>query len=165
MYFMVSKEIGLNLQLQQPVNLDIIVITIQIYRGPVQIINIYNPSVVGVLQIENIISIISLLKTKNAKSILLEDTNLYYLRQGGIYIAAKRQVEYLLKAIDNGGLKLATPLGAIIWQRGTAKSIIDLILIDESLYQRLERYTPKEEQALSLDYIPILIQLDLDIKV
>ena len=36
--------------------------------------------------------------------------------------------------------------------------------MDESLYQRLERCTPKEDWALSLDHIPILIQLDLDIK-
>ena len=37
--------------------------------------------------------------------------------------------------------------------------------MDKSLYQRLEKCTPKEEWALSLNYIPILIQLNLDIKV
>ena len=36
--------------------------------------------------------------------------------------------------------------------------------MDEGLYQRLKRCTPKEEWVLALDYIPILIQLDLDIK-
>ena len=37
--------------------------------------------------------------------------------------------------------------------------------MDKNLYQRLKRYTPKENWALSLDHIPILIQLDLDIKI
>ena len=157
MCFIVSKEIGLALQLWQLVNLNIIVITIQIYRGLVQIINIYNLSITKIPQTENIISIISLLKTKNTKTILLRDINLYYLWQEGIYIAPNCQAECLLKAIDNGGLKLATPLGAIIQQQGTAKSTINLIFIDKNLYQRLKRCTPKEEQALSLDYIPILI--------
>jgi len=68
-----------------------------------------------------------------------------YIIKNSIYVAPDCQAECLLKAIDNGGLKLATPLGAIIWQRGTAKSTIDLIIIDESLYQRLKRCTPKEE--------------------
>jgi len=36
--------------------------------------------------------------------------------------------------------------------------------MDENLYQRLKRCSPKEEWALTLDYIPIQIQLDLDIK-
>jgi len=36
--------------------------------------------------------------------------------------------------------------------------------MDNGLYQRLERCIPKEEWALTLDYIPIQIQLDLDIK-
>jgi len=36
--------------------------------------------------------------------------------------------------------------------------------MDENLYQRLERCSPKEEWALTLDHIPIQIQLDLDIK-
>ena len=86
-----------------------------------------------------------MLETKNAESILLGDINLYYLQYGGIYMAAKQQAECLLRAIDNRGLKLATPLGVIIWQRGTTKSIINLIFIDEGLYQRLKRCTPKEE--------------------
>ena len=90
-------------------------------------------------------SAISLLKTKNTKTILLGDINLYYLQWGGIYVAPNCQAECLLKAIDNRGLKLATPLGAIIWQRGTAKSIIGLIFMDKNLYQRLKRCTPKEE--------------------
>ena len=164
MCFMVSKEIGLALWLWQLVNLNIAVITIQIYRGLVQIINVYNFSVVGVLQIENIVSIISLLETENTKTILLGDMNLYYLQWGGIYVAPYCQAECLLKAIDNGGLKLATPPGAIIWQQGSTKSTINIIIIDKNLYQRLKRYTPKEEQALTLDHIPIQIQLNLDIK-
>jgi hypothetical protein len=36
--------------------------------------------------------------------------------------------------------------------------------MDENLYQRLERCSPKEEWALTLDHIPIQIQLDLNIK-
>jgi len=36
--------------------------------------------------------------------------------------------------------------------------------MDKNLYQRLERCSPKKEWALTLDYIPIQIQLDLDIK-
>jgi hypothetical protein len=36
--------------------------------------------------------------------------------------------------------------------------------MDEGLYQRLERCNPEEEWALTLDHIPIQIQLDLDIK-
>ena len=74
----------------------------------------YNPSVAGVLQTENIVSVISLFKTKNTEPILLGDMNLHYLRWGGIYVAPDRQAKCLLKAINNGGLKLATPLGAII---------------------------------------------------
>jgi len=38
------------------------------------------------------------------------------------------------------------------------------MIMDENLYQRLERCSPKEEWALTLDHIPIQIQLDLDIK-
>jgi hypothetical protein len=72
-----------------------------------------------------------------------------------IHIAAERQVECLLRAIDTWGLKLATPLGATIWQRGTSRSTIDLIFMDEGLYQRLKRCNPEEEWALALDYIPI----------
>jgi len=36
--------------------------------------------------------------------------------------------------------------------------------MDENLYQRLKRCSPKEEWALTLNHIPIQIQLDLDIK-
>jgi hypothetical protein len=36
--------------------------------------------------------------------------------------------------------------------------------MDEGLYQRLKKYNPKEKYAFILDYIPIQIQLDLDIK-
>jgi len=36
--------------------------------------------------------------------------------------------------------------------------------MDENLYQRLKRCSPKEEWVFTLDYIPIQIQLDLDIK-
>ena len=117
----------------------------------------YNPSVAGVPQTENIISAISLLETENAESILLGDMNIHHPQWGGIHVAAKRQAEYLLRAVDNGSLTLATPPGAIIWQQGTAKSTINLTFMDKSLYQRLKRYTPKEEWALSLDHIPILI--------
>jgi len=90
--------------------------------------------------------------------------NLHHPRWRGIHVAADRQAECLLRAIDNGGLKLATPPGAITWQWGTAKSTIDLTIMDENLYQRLKRCSPKEEWALTLDHIPIQIQLDLDIK-
>ena len=62
-----------------------------------------------------------------------------------IHVAAERQAECLLRAIDTWGLKLATPPGAITWQQGTARSTIDLTFIDEGLYQRLERCNPKEE--------------------
>ena len=146
MCFIISKEISPTLQLQQLVNLNIIVIIIQIYKGLIQIINIYNFNVAGVLYIENIISVISLLETENTEFILLENINLYYLQQGDIYIATKHQAEYLLKAVNNGGFKLAIPLGIIIWQRGTAKSIINLIFINKSLYQRLEKYTSKKNE-------------------
>jgi hypothetical protein len=95
---------------------------------------VYNLSVTGVPQTENIVTVISLLETKNAKSILLGDMNLHHLWWGGIHIAAKRQAKCLLKAVDNRGLKLATPLGAIMWQQGTAKSTINLTFIDEGLY-------------------------------
>ena len=94
----------------------------------------YNPSVVGVPQTENIVSAISLLETENAETILLGDMNLHHPQWGGIHVAPDRQAECLLKAIDNGGLKLATPPGAITWQRGTAKSTIDLTFMDENLY-------------------------------
>ena len=60
-----------------------------LYKGLIQIINIYNFRVEGVLQTENIISVISLLETKDIESILLEDINLHYLQWGGIYIAAE----------------------------------------------------------------------------
>ena len=83
---MVSKEIGPASWSWQPINPDIAVITIQTYRGPVQIINVYNLSVVKVPQTKNIVFIISLLKTKNIKSILLKDINLHHLWWGGIYI-------------------------------------------------------------------------------
>ena len=155
MCFIISKAISLSLWLQQAVNPDIAVIIIQIYRGPVQIINVYNPRVEGVPQTENIILVISLLETEGIESILLKDINLHHPQWGGIHIAAKQQVECLLRAINTWGLKLATPLGAIIWQRGTARSTINLIFIDEGLYQRLKRCNPKEEQALTLNYIPI----------
>jgi len=125
---------------------------------------VYNLRVEGVPQTENIISAISLLETEGIESILLGDMNLHHLRWGGIHVAAKRQAECLLRAIDIWGLKLATPQGAITWQRGTARSIINLTLMDEGLYQRLKRCNPKEEWALALDHIPIQIQLDLDIK-
>jgi len=36
--------------------------------------------------------------------------------------------------------------------------------MDKSLYQRLKKCTLKKEWALFIDYIPILIQLDLDTK-
>jgi len=85
---MISKNISLALWSWQAVNPDIAVITIQTYRGPVQIINVYNPRVEGVAQIENIISVISLLETKHAEFILLGDMNLHHLRWGGIYVAA-----------------------------------------------------------------------------
>jgi hypothetical protein len=38
------------------------------------------------------------------------------------------------------------------------------MFIDKGLYQRLKKYNPKKEWAFTLDYIPIQIQLDLDIK-
>ena len=76
---MVSKEIGPASWSWQPVSLDIIVITIQTYKGPVQIINVYNLSVARVPQTKNIVFAISLLKTKNAKSILLGNINLHHL--------------------------------------------------------------------------------------
>jgi hypothetical protein len=162
--FMISKAISLSSWSWQAVNPDIAVITIQTYRGPVQIINVYNPRVEGVPQIENIISAISLLETEGTESILLGDMNLHHPRWGGIHVAAERQAECLLRAIDIWGLKLATPPGATTWQRGTARSTIDLTFMDEGLYQRLERCNPEEEWALALDHIPIQIQLNLDIK-
>ena len=164
MCFIISKAISLFSWLQQAVNLDITVIIIQIYRGLIQIINIYNPKVKGVLQTENIISVISLLESKGTKSILLRDINLHHLQQGGIYVAAKQQAECLLKTINIQGLKLATPPEAITQQQGTARSTINLIFIDKGLYQRLKRCNPKKKQTLALNYIPIQIQLDLDIK-
>ena len=63
---------------------------------------------------ENIVFAISLLKTENAESILLGNINFHHLWWGGIYIVAECQVKCLLKAIDNRGLKLATPPGIII---------------------------------------------------
>jgi len=71
--------------------------------------------------------------------------NLHHPQWGGIHVAAKRQAECLLRAIDIWGLKLATPPGAIIWQQGIARSTINLIFIDKGLYQRLKRCNPKEE--------------------
>jgi len=161
---MISKAISLSSWSWQAVNPDIAVMTMQTYRGPVQIINVYNPRVEGVPQTENIISAISLLGTEGIESILLGDMNLHHPRWGGIHVAAERQEECLLRAIDTWGLKLATPPGAITWQRGTARSTIDLTFMDEGLYQRLERCNPEEDRVLALDHIPIQIQLDLDIK-
>ena len=80
------------------------------------------------------------LATENnlAHQILLGDLNLHHPQWGGPYVYAEAPAEELLEITAVGGLQVATPMGAIIWQRMPSSQLtIDLTFISEGLYQRL----------------------------
>lgn len=95
---------------------------------------------------------------------LIGDFNLHYPRWGGERVrSANRAAHGLLRVMENRGLSLATPVGAITWRNaGSAGMIIDLALLTEGLHDRLVRCAPRDLPEEVEDYTAIKTVIEGD---
>jgi hypothetical protein len=93
--------------------------------------------------------------------LLLGDFNLHHPHWGGPYCKLEPAAEPLIELLEQKGLGLLTPLGAVTWERGRSQSTIDLTFATECIRHRLLRCQPMREAAINKDHFPIAIVLDI----
>ena len=134
-YFFVNKAIVLNSWEYKYLSLNTSLFLIKTSAGPIAITNIYNPRQKGQPTLSCWEEVIQATENNSAHQILLGDLNLHHPQWGGPYVHAEAPAEELLKITAAGGLRVATPTGAIIWQRmPSSQSTIDLTFINKGLY-------------------------------
>jgi exonuclease III len=162
--FFVNKAMALDSWEHKHLSLDASLLLIKTSAGPIAITNIYNPRQKGQPTLSCREEVIQATENNSAHQILLGDLNLHHPQWGGPYVHAEAPAEELLEITAAGGLRVATPTGAITWQRmPSSQSTIDLTFISEGLYQRLLKCQPQPSMTLGWDHIPIITQLDLEI--
>ena len=138
MCFFVSKAMALESWEHKHLSPDASLLLIQTSAGPIAITNVYNPRQGGQGTLSCQEELRQAAKDDLAHQIFLGDLNLHHPQWGGPHVHAEAPAEELLEITAAGGLWVATPPGAVTWQRGPAsQSTIDLTFISEGLHQRL----------------------------
>jgi hypothetical protein len=117
---------------------DASLLQIQTSASLIAITNVYNPRQRGQPTLSCQEELRQAAENNSAHQIFLGDLNLHHPQWGGPHVHAEAPAEELLEMTAAGGLCVATPPGAITWQRGpSSQSTIDLTFISKDLYQRL----------------------------
>ena len=101
----------------------------QTSRGPLHIVNVYNPRGNGP-RIRVWDSVQRVLDALSGKVVLLGDFNAHHPVWGGQHVAGEPQAEHLLLEMARRGLRLLTPEGETTWKKGKTRECdrLDLCL-------------------------------------
>src|SRR5437762_6716310 len=126
-------------------------------RGPVDVINVYNPKPAGPRsqtpsRLAEIRQATQESTLAGREIILLGDFNLHHPHWGGIHCALDDLGDNLLSLTSEAGLDLVLPQGSVTWQRGGRASTIDLTFASEALVQRVVRCSPRADWAQMPDH-------------
>jgi len=162
---MVSKALDIGSWACQAEHPDITTLTLRSSRGPIDIINVYNPKPVTPRsrtpsRLPEVKKAIRDSVEGEREIILLGDFNLHHPRWGGIHCAADDLAGDLLAEAEQQGLALALPPGSVTWRRGGRASTIDLTFVSAELSQRIAECQPREDWAQTADHIPILLKVE-----
>jgi exonuclease III len=158
--FMVSKQIHVSNWSHQAHGPYVATLCVQTSRGPLHIVNVYNPRGNGP-RIRVWDSVQRVLDALPGKVVLLGDFNAHHPAWGGRHVAGEPQAEHLLLEMARRGLRLLTPEGETTWKRGRQESVIDLTFASADVQSTLHWCGPRDEWAVTQDHLPIDIRFEI----
>jgi len=158
--FMISKHISTAHWSAQQHSQDVASLRLLTARGPLLVINVYNPRGnnprIGTWE-----TVRKALSLAEGNIILLGDFNAHHPAWGGVQAASEPQAEHLLLEAARHNLHLLTPAGEPTWKRGRLESVIDLTFATSEIQTSLIHCGPRDSWATTQDHIPIDIRLNL----
>lgn len=140
------------------------ILRLQTSRGPVQVLNVYNPRTNNQPSTALFPAIRELVHRPGIETVVLGDFNLHHPRWGGIHVAAEPQAGTFLSIMEEANMVLANPEGAITFRKSNRlESTIDLAFLSPSLWDRLISCEVKEDWAEIRDHFPIRTEIETSV--